>query len=89
MIEFCKNSPPKRLEASQSDGMAQDGQKLPAVKIFISQLDNAVKPLDGVGEGNMVGFILRDVPFARVWLQVGYVTCTTRSPVDGSEESIL
>lgn len=54
--------------------MAQDSHKMPAVKLFISQLSSIVKPLDGVGEGNMVGFTLRDVTFARVWLQVGLLT---------------
>lgn len=49
-------------------------RKIPALKLFMSQLDRARQPVDAagvLGEGtSLVGLVLLGVDFTRVWLQV-------------------
>lgn len=49
-------------------------RKIPALKLFISQLDRARQPAvaaDMLGvDTNLVGLVLLGVDFTRVWLQV-------------------
>lgn len=56
-----------------------DGErKIPAVKLFVSQLDKARQPVEstdndvvaGDDNTNLVGLALHGVSFTRVWLQV-------------------
>lgn len=51
-------------------------RKIPALKLFMSQLDRARQPIDAAVlevDTNLVGLVLLGVDFTRVWLQV----CTT------------
>lgn len=50
-------------------------RKIPAVKLFISQLDRARQPANStdaalIGDMNLVGLALLELEFTRVWLQV-------------------
>ena len=63
-------------------------RKIPAVKLFVSQLDKARQPLestDGVVSGmdtpNLVGLALHGVGFTRVWLQVQSILLSAVSDV--------
>lgn len=51
----------------------ESDRKIPALKVFVSQLDRARQPIDAAdveGDTNLVGLALRGVEFTRVWLQV-------------------
>lgn len=58
-------------------------RKIPAVKLFVSQLDKARQPLEsmdssvvvGMDNTNLVGLALHGVGFTRVWLQVQQYCC--------------
>lgn len=52
-----------------------DDRKIPAVKLFVSQLNSARQPVEaadvtGLEESNLVGLVVMGVEFTRVWVQV-------------------
>ncbi|CAN0389199.1 unnamed protein product [Ectocarpus sp. 12 AP-2014] len=58
--------------------MGDADRKIPAVKLFVSQLNNARQPVEAAGltgleESNLVGLVLMGIEFTRVWVQQGIV----------------
>ncbi|CAM9759257.1 unnamed protein product [Ectocarpus fasciculatus] len=69
--------------------MGDADRKIPAVKLFVSQLDSARRPVGaahvtGLEDGNLVGLVLMGVEFTRVWVQQGIVI-----EVDPAERSFI
>lgn len=63
----CKFKILNRLHSRVVGVCAMDGEaKIPAVKLFISQLSVAQQTL---GTAGLVGLVLHSVEFTRVWLQ--------------------
>ena len=64
-------------------------RKIPAVKLFVSQLDKARQPLERTDSSvavemdstNLVGLELHGVSFTRVWLQVQQYCCLLSAAV--------
>lgn len=65
--------------------MGDADRKIPAVKLFVSQLDSARRPLGaahvtGLEDGNLVGLVLMGVEFTRVWVQVREAAASLPQP---------
>lgn len=60
-------------------------RKLPALKVFISQLNRAGQPAQAAGvvigvedSSSLVGLVLLGIEFTRVWIQVPLLLCIIR-----------
>lgn len=74
--------------------MGDADRKIPAVKLFVSQLNSARQPVEaadvtGLAESNLVGLVLMGIEFTRVWVQVRSCWCKLDSTPESADSNAL